>query len=286
MGRVLMIGQNEDLFNDLRQRAGLDRHDVRFAPGTLTELPDLPRESWDVVVTDLGTTLWESLAVIERLPFAHSSVRVITLCPAATNQEIIAAIRAKVFACFVAPFDPGEIADMIRSALHATDWRDGIEVISGLPHWLTLRVASHLLTADRVIRFISEMQNGMPDHERDLLLAAFRELLLNAMEHGAGFNAEKVIEVTAAKTARAIVFHFRDPGPGFDPDDLQHAAQSESPDDVVASAMERAKRGLRPGGFGMLIARHIADELVYNERRNEVLMIKHLESTAADRTNG
>jgi hypothetical protein len=33
---------------------------------------------------------------------------------------------------------------------------------------------------------------------------------------------------------------------------------------------------LRPGGFGMLIAREIADELVYNERRNEVLMIKHL----------
>ena len=37
-----------------------------------------------------------------------------------------------------------------------------------------------------------------------------------------------------------------------------------------------AEHGLRPGGFGMLIAREIADELVYNERRNEVLMIKHL----------
>lgn len=29
-------------------------------------------------------------------------------------------------------------------------------------------------------------------------------------------------------------------------------------------------------GFGMLIARQVADELVYNERRKEVLMIKHL----------
>jgi anti-sigma regulatory factor (Ser/Thr protein kinase) len=34
--------------------------------------------------------------------------------------------------------------------------------------------------------------------------------------------------------------------------------------------------GLRPGGFGMLIARHVADELVHNERSNEVLLIKHL----------
>ena len=32
----------------------------------------------------------------------------------------------------------------------------------------------------------------------------------------------------------------------------------------------------RPGGFGMLIARQVADELVYNESGNEVLLIKHL----------
>ena len=107
-------------------------------------------------------------------------------------------------------------------------------------------------------------------------MTAFREMLLNAMEHGAGFDPEKVIEVTAAQTARAIVFHFRDPGDGFDRNDLSHAAATPTPADLVKSAMERAENGLRPGGFGMLIVRQIVDELVYNERGNEVLMIKHL----------
>jgi anti-sigma regulatory factor (Ser/Thr protein kinase) len=271
-----MIGRSDELFEDLRQRTGLSNGEMRCYADLVEALPDLRQQSWDVLLTDPDTTLSESLDVVGRLSLLHPSVRVITLCPAATNQEIIAAIRAKVFACFVAPFDRAEIADMIRTALAATEWRDGIEVISGLPHWLTLRVACHLLTADRVIRFMSELQNGMPDDERDLLIAAFRELLLNAMEHGAGFDAGKIIEVTAAKTARAIVYYFRDPGPGFDAEDLRHAAASEDPEDVLATAMERAARGLRPGGFGMLIARQIADELVYNERRNEVLMIKHL----------
>ena len=96
------------------------------------------------------------------------------------------------------------------------------------------------------------------------------------MEHGAGFSPDKVIQVTAAKTARAIVYHLKDPGDGFDPEDLKHAARSHDPDEIVASALTRAEMGLRPGGFGMLIARQVADELVYNERRNEVLMIKHL----------
>ena len=46
----------------------------------------------------------------------------------------------------------------------------------------------------------------------------------------------------------------------------------------MATVEERAATGLRPGGFGMLIVRHVVDELVYNERGNEVLMIKHLQS--------
>ena len=71
------------------------------------------------------------------------------------------------------------------------------------------------------------------------------------MEHGAGFNVDKVIEVTAARTARALVYHFRDPGSGFDREDLAHAATSPDPDEVLATALRRAEMGLRPGGFGM-----------------------------------
>jgi anti-sigma regulatory factor (Ser/Thr protein kinase) len=37
------------------------------------------------------------------------------------------------------------------------------------------------------------------------------------------------------------------------------------------------ERGLRPGGFGMLIARQVADEIVYNESGNEVILIKHID---------
>ena len=33
---------------------------------------------------------------------------------------------------------------------------------------------------------------------------------------------------------------------------------------------------MRPGGFGMLIVRQVVDEVAYNERGNEVLLIKHL----------
>ena len=38
----------------------------------------------------------------------------------------------------------------------------------------------------------------------------------------------------------------------------------------------RDSAGLRAGGFGLLIVRAIADELMYNERGNEVTFVKYL----------
>jgi anti-sigma regulatory factor (Ser/Thr protein kinase) len=35
--------------------------------------------------------------------------------------------------------------------------------------------------------------------------------------------------------------------------------------------------GLRPGGYGVLLARQLVDELLYNEKGNEVLLVKYLD---------
>ncbi len=276
MGRALVIGEDGLVFRGLRDSSALREHEVQRCGGNAEALRLVRKRAFDVVVTDSATSITEDLAVARELSRARPGLRVIALAPAASHEDLIAALRAHVFACFTPPFDTGEIAEMVRSALNASDWRDGIEVVSGLPHWFTLRASCHVLTADRLVRFMTEHLTALPDDERDLLVAAFREMLLNAMEHGAGFDSEKVVEVTAARTERAIVYHFRDPGYGFDRQTVSHAARSPDADEVVASALRRAEMGLRPGGFGMLIARQVADELVYNEHGNEVLLIKHL----------
>ena len=45
---------------------------------------------------------------------------------------------------------------MARQATHEVDWRDGIEVVSGLRDWITLRVSCRLVTAERLTRFMTE----------------------------------------------------------------------------------------------------------------------------------
>jgi anti-sigma regulatory factor (Ser/Thr protein kinase)/CheY-like chemotaxis protein len=276
MGRLLIVRPDPALEEALRSDPSLSQQEVECCEGNVEAVRRTRGRPIDVLLTDPLTTVTEDLALTAELHDTQPGVRIIVLAPAASHGDVVSALKAHVFACFTAPFDYSEVVSMARAALDAANWRDGIEVVSGLPHWITLRVSCHLLTADRLVRFMTEHAATLPTDNRDLLLTAFREMLLNAMEHGAGFDPAKVIEVTAARTDRAIVYHFRDPGDGFNRADLAHAVASTNPDAVARSAARRFEQGLRPGGFGILIAREIVDELVFNERGNEVLLIKHL----------
>jgi hypothetical protein len=43
----------------------------------------------------------------------------------------------------------------------------------------------------------------------------------------------------------------------------------------------REEKGLRPGGFGLLLAKKQVDDLIYNEMGNEVLLIKYINPPAS-----
>jgi len=276
MGRVLVVRPDARLEAELATGLAKKAHDIEYCDGETEVLQKLSAMPADLIITAAATSIGDDLALLERAHPLAPRARMISLATVISHVELVAAMSAHVFAVFASPLDYGEIVAMSQAALAETDWRDGIDVVSALPQWMTLKVACQLLTAERVIRYVTEHEATMPMHERDLLMAAFREILVNAMEHGGGFNPSKYIEVTVARTQRAVVFHFRDPGAGFDRSGLSHAASSPTPEAVMSTAIKRAELGMRPGGFGMLIVRQIVDEVVYNERGNEVLLIKHL----------
>ena len=58
--------------------------------------------------------------------------------------------------------------------------------------------------------------------------------------------------------------------------EMTHAAINNPVEDAVKHANIRESQGLRPGGYGILLASNFADELLYNELGNEVLLVKYL----------
>src|SRR5207248_3946632 len=143
------------------------------------------------------------------------------------------------------PFDLGDIANLARSAASDSEWRDDIQVLSAKPGWVSVRINCRLITAERLMTFAKELNAQVPNDAREELMQAVREILLNAMEHGAAFNPDQVIQVTAVRTARSLVFYVRDPGAGFRRESLSHAAIANPSSDPVAHIVEREREGIR-----------------------------------------
>jgi anti-sigma regulatory factor (Ser/Thr protein kinase) len=127
------------------------------------------------------------------------------------------------------------------------------------------------------VAFLRELRPEVPEEDRDEALMGFREILLNAMEHGARFDPDKVVEVHAVKTERTIVYYVRDPGPGFRLERMEYAASEDPAVDPMVHIEKRLAEGQRPGGFGILMAKNVVDEVIYSELGNEVVLIKYLE---------
>jgi anti-sigma regulatory factor (Ser/Thr protein kinase) len=152
-----------------------------------------------------------------------------------------------------------------------------VQVKSSTPGWISLHIAPELPLKDRVVGFFrSHLLNGLSEELSEQLTLAMDELLGNALEHGCNTEPKLGVELSYIRTVRAILLHLRDAGPGFSWDRLQHAAVNNPPEDPLRHADLRSKMGLRPGGFGIMLVRKIADELIYNETGNEVLFIKYL----------
>jgi len=69
-----------------------------------------------------------------------------------------------------------------------------------------------------------------------------------------------------------------DPGLGFTLDEISHAAIANPADDPIRHIALREEQGMRPGGYGVLLAQQLVDELIYGQHGNEVLLIKYLDS--------
>jgi anti-sigma regulatory factor (Ser/Thr protein kinase) len=247
--------------------------EVLEAVGEADALRRLRTRAFDVLVTQPQTPARTDLAIASEARHLQPGIRTIVLAPALTPDEIIRALRSDVFACFTIPADEDELRATIERALDEEEWQNGIVVQSAVPHWIALRVACRRVTAERMTRFMTELAGDLTDTDRHRLITAFREVLLNAMEHGAGFDAEKVVDIAAIRTARTIVYYFKDPGRGFD---SQAPPLAATETDAVSHIIARGERGIRPGGFGILITRKLVDEVHYNEVGNEVFLVKHL----------
>jgi DNA-binding NarL/FixJ family response regulator len=252
---------------------------IQHAPNNVTVLAMAEAQPCDLILTSEKTSGKEDVELLRRIRRVRPHIRLIILTDETTPAEVIASIRDRAFSYFSQPFSLESLADMIRLAADGPCWDDGIEVLAATPSWIRLAARCDLSTAERLTQFINEVAD-LPEAERNDVAMAFREMLLNAMEHGGHFDPNEYVEIGYLGARHMVICRIKDPGEGFSLDEVRHTAQSNPLDAPFDHALYRESHGLRPGGYGVLLAQHYVDELIYGEKGNDVLLVKYLKSSS------
>jgi anti-sigma regulatory factor (Ser/Thr protein kinase) len=164
----------------------------------------------------------------------------------------------------------------LRNAKEAFSGLSAVTVRSAQPSWICLRIEPDIAVKDSIIEFFYGQLEDLAPELRNDLCTALDELLGNAFEHGSASELRSGVDLSYIRTSRMLLWQIKDAGPGFSLDSLPHAALSNPPEDPLRHAEHRSRLGLRPGGFGIMLVKQIADDLIYNEQGNEVVLVKYL----------
>ncbi|HEY4709556.1 MAG TPA: response regulator [Candidatus Acidoferrales bacterium] len=285
MKRILVADDDRATRHMLKSVLGEAGFEVVVAVDGTAALKKLRAGGFDLLLTDVWMPGMNGLDLLARLRKEPDHPRTIVMTSDDTSEVMLRAIREQAYHYMRKPMDPGALVELVNDALSAKPSSSPIEVVSAVPHWIELLVPCELEAVARITGFMAQIKSELSDEDREHVGFAFRELLTNAIEWGGKLDPNQKVRISYLKTKRMIQYRIADPGMGFRDEELSHAALNNPEDDPMLHSEVRRQKGLRPGGYGLFMARDLVDELLYNEVRNEVVLVKYL-ATASRAAGG
>jgi CheY-like chemotaxis protein/anti-sigma regulatory factor (Ser/Thr protein kinase) len=278
MSRILVVDDDKitrHVLSTVLTNAGFT---TSVAGDGVEALEALGSEAYDLLLLDVWMPRMTGLDLLARLRTIEHRPRVVVMTSDDAPETLLEAVREQAYKYVHKPVEAPVLLETVRDALAADDVAP-IEVISARPDWVELVVPCTRAAAGRIEEFMAHLDARLAPDVRESIGYAFRELLLNAVEWGGKLDPSRTVRISCLRAKRMLLYRIADPGPGFSIDDLPHAAIGHPPGDPIAHMEVREAKGIRPGGFGLMMVRASVDELLYNEKRNEVVFVKYLDGT-------
>jgi CheY-like chemotaxis protein/anti-sigma regulatory factor (Ser/Thr protein kinase) len=231
---------------------------------------------FDLLLLDVWMPRMTGLDLLASLRKRKTRPKVVVMTSDDTPATLLKAVREQAVRYLQKPIEPARLVETLRQVLETSDPPPEIDVVSARPDWVELVVPCSRAAAARIEEVMAHLDAGLTPEVRESVAYAFRELLLNAVEWGGGLDPSRKVRIACLRARKMLLYRIADPGPGFQLEDLPHAAVGQPTDTPIAHVFVREAKGIRPGGFGLLMVRAQVDELIYNEKRNEVVFVKYL----------
>jgi CheY-like chemotaxis protein/anti-sigma regulatory factor (Ser/Thr protein kinase) len=278
---ILVVDDDPELQDLVGVALKHEGYEVRVAKDAYQGLEMIEKEKFDLALLDVMMPKMDGLEMLSRLRANNKDLQVIIMTALTAPETAISALRDHASDLLQKPFDIQQLISAVKTAFELAPRDIHIEVLSARPEWIELRVPCDLAAIDPLERLMSQLKTDLPQLTRETVIYAFREMLRNAIEHGGKNDPKQFVEVGYLRSPRIILYRIKDPGEGFSIESLYRdegsiAAFLNPEGDPMQHARVREEEGLRPGGFGILIARDMVDEMIFNEKHNEVILIKYL----------
>jgi DNA-binding response OmpR family regulator len=273
MARIVLVVEDEQDTGELLA-ANLRRWG--YEPTVLREgkpvVPWVRQYQPDLILLDLllpdmhGYTICETL----KLERETNLIPIVMVTALTSPEDKIRGLQVGANRYMTKPFTADELQQAIEQALA---WKTDLQR-RGTEGEIRFHLQSDTKYLDELNHLLAALFlfSGLSPSQVKQLTTAVRELGTNAIEWGHRRQSERIVTVDYLIDTEKVTITIRDTGPGFDPTNMPHAAQ---PDDPIRHLMVRETLGLREGGFGILMARGLVDELEYNEKGNEVRLVKY-----------
>ncbi len=225
----------------------------------------------DLVLLDLMLPDTDGFAICDHLKRDRATNLIPVIMVTALNDANHRAggVRVGANGYLTKPFTPDQLFEAIDKALV---WRRDHEG-RGTTGEINFDVRSETAHLSQANDLLADLFAHTPLTDRQIkdLRQAIMEMGGNAIEWGHRRNADLVLRITYRIDPEAVTLIIRDQGPGFNPGRIPHAASDEDP---IAHLDVRNELGIREGGFGIMLAKGLVDEFLYNEAGNEVTLVK------------
>ena len=280
MARKALIVEDErdtgELLVEILSRRGFDAtllmEGKPVIPWTYQHQPELIL--LDLMLPDVdGYTICEDL----KLDRTTNMIPVVMVTARDQPQDKVHGLQVGANFYLTKPFTVEQLDHAIN---HAFSWRDSLQR-SGTEGEIHFQLQSDSRYLEELNQLLASLFlfTGLSQAQVRQMTTAIREIGTNAIEWGHQKQIDRIVTVTYRIDPEKITINIRDTGPGFDPTNVPHAAQ---PEDPVNHMMVREMLGLREGGFGILMARGLVDDLQYNEAGNEVSLVKYFAGKPAN----
>ena len=276
MSKILVVDDDRVTRHLVRKVLTGAGFSTSIAKDGVEALKALDTQRFDLLLLDVWMPRMTGLDVLATLRNSKTRPRVVVMTSDDTPETLLTAVRDQAFMYVHKPVAPATLLETVRGALQAPEPAP-IEVVSARPDWVELVVPCTREAAERIHAVMANLGTKLDPKLRDSIAYAFRELLTNAIEWGGKLDPNRKVRISCLRAKRMLIYRIADPGEGFNIEDLPHAAIGQPSDDPIAHMQVREDKGIRPGGFGLLMVRANVDELLYNEKRNEVVFVKYLD---------